>query len=94
MRLHGTGEVVIAQDSDFETLRRLFSEYPGVRAVIRARLHRISDSCGYAVPRYEYVGERDGLVRWADSKGPDGLAKYRSEENHRSVDGLPGLDSK
>ena len=94
VRLHGTGEVVIAQDPAFETLRRLFPEYPGVRAVIRARLRRISDSCGYAVPRYEFVGQRDGLVRWADSKGPDGLAQYRSEENRRSVDGLPGLDSK
>jgi hypothetical protein len=92
VRLHGSGEAVLPQDPGFGALRSRFPEYPGVRAVIRARLHRISDSCGYAVPRYEYVGQRDGLIRWADSKGPDSLARYRSEENQRSIDGLPGLD--
>lgn len=91
VRLHGTGEVVTSQDESFEVLRRLFPEYPGARAVIRAHLHRISDSCGYAVPRYEYVGERDTLIRWADTKGPEGLVNYRAEKNLRSLDGLPGL---
>jgi hypothetical protein len=93
VRLHGSGEVVTPQDPDFVALRSLFPEHPGARAVIRARLQRISDSCGYAIPRYEYVAERDTLTRWADSKGHDGLVKYRSENNHRSIDGLPGLAS-
>jgi hypothetical protein len=93
VRLHGSGEVVTPQDPDFAALRSLFAEHPGARAVIRARLQRISDSCGYAIPRYEYVAERDTLTRWADSKGHDGLVKYRSENNHRSIDGLPGLAS-
>ena len=91
VRLHGSGEVVPPAEPGFEALRRLFPEIPGTRSVIRARLNRISDSCGYAVPRYEYAGERDTLVRWADSKGPDGLGKYRAEKNQRSLDGLPGL---
>ena len=92
VRLHGTGEVVGADAPEWETLRRLFPDYPGARAVIRVHLGRISDSCGYAVPRYDYVGERDGLVRWADAKGPDGLTRYRSEKNARSLDNLPGLE--
>ncbi len=92
VRLHGTGEILTARDSDFRELCRLFPDYPGTRAIVRTQLSRISDSCGYAVPRYAYVGERDTLVRWADSKGPEGLLKYRTEKNLRSLDGLPGLE--
>lgn len=91
VRLHGRGEVVAADAPEFESLRPLFPDYPGARAVVKVSLHRIGDSCGYAVPRYEYVAERDTLVRWGESKGAGGLAAYRSEKNARSLDGLPGL---
>jgi hypothetical protein len=92
VRLHGTGEVVTRGVPDYERLRALFPGYPGARAVVRAGLIRISDSCGYAVPRYDYAGERDALVRWAESKGTDGLTRYRREKNARSLDDLPGLE--
>jgi hypothetical protein len=59
---------------------------------VRAKLSRISDSCGYAVPQYEFVAERDTLVRWADTKGMSGLRKYHVEKNGSSLDGLPGLE--
>jgi hypothetical protein len=93
VRLHGTGQVLMGGASDYEGLRALFTDYPGARAVIRARLSRISDSCGYAVPRYDYAQDRDALVRWAESKGTEGLAHYRREKNARSLNDLPGLES-
>jgi Pyridoxamine 5'-phosphate oxidase len=92
VRLHGTGEVITRGAPDFERLRALFPDHPGARAVVRAGLIRISDSCGYSVPRYDYAGERDALVRWAESKGTDGLTRYRREKNARSLDDLPGLE--
>jgi hypothetical protein len=92
VRLHGIGEVVAHGTPLFDELRPSFPEYPGARAIIRARLTRISDSCGYSVPRYEYQEERDTLVRWTLSKGEDALDRYRIEKNSRSLDGLPGLD--
>lgn len=91
VRLHGSGEAIVAGTDAFASLRQRFPDIPGARAVIRARLHRISDSCGYSVPRYEYVGARDQLVRWAENKGPDGLTRYRADKNAHSLDGLPGL---
>ncbi|MEX0601471.1 MAG: pyridoxamine 5'-phosphate oxidase family protein [Rhodothermales bacterium] len=93
VRLHGEGDVVTEGHPDFEELIEHFPEYPGARSVIRCRLTRISDSCGFGVPRYEYVGERDTLERWAESKGEEGLADYRREHNRRSLDGLPGLEA-
>ncbi len=92
VRLHGTGEVVTEGVPDFEALRALFPGYPGARAVVRAALTRVSSSCGYAIPRYDYAGERDTLARWAESRGPEGLTQYRHENNVRSLDGLPGLE--
>jgi hypothetical protein len=91
VRLHGAGEVITPGTADYERLLPLFPEHLGARAVIRVRLARISSSCGYAVPLYDFVGERDTLTRWAEKKGTVGLARYRGEKNARSLDGLPGL---
>jgi hypothetical protein len=91
VRLHGTSEVLLEGMPEYELLRPLFPEYPGRRAIVRARLVRVSDSCGYAVPRYDYVAERDTLTRWSEAKGVEGLARYRAEKNSLSLDGLPGL---
>jgi hypothetical protein len=91
VRLHGRGEAVQPGDADFEGLQRLFPPQPGVRSVVRMRLTRIADSCGYGVPLYDYVGQRDQLQQWAERKGDDGLRTYREQKNARSIDGLPGL---
>ncbi len=91
VRVHGTGDVVEPSDEDFERLSEHFDDYPGVRAIIRVRASRISDSCGYGVPLYDYHGERDQLQRWATSKGEDGVAKYQKENNAESLDRLPSL---
>jgi len=93
VRLHGRGESLVPGSPEFSRLRNRFPELPGVRGIVRARLGRISDSCGFAVPRYDFVGERDTLLRWAESKGPEGLARYRKERNASSIDGLPGYDT-
>jgi hypothetical protein len=91
VRLHGTGEA-LTSGPEYDRLRPRFPELPGTRAIVRVRVSRISDSCGYGVPRFEFRGERDVLVRWAESKGADGLVRYRREKNARSLDGLPGLE--
>lgn len=94
VRLHGTGEVITPASSDWGGLHSLFPAYPGARAVIRASLIRISDSCGYGVPHLEYVEERDTLLRYCEVKGIDGLQEYRNQKNAYSVEGLPGLEPK
>lgn len=94
IRLHGRGDVLTSDDPDFPTLSARFPAHPGMRAVIRIRLTRISDSCGYAVPMLAYEGERDTLDRWVESKGTEGLAAYRRDKNARSLDGLEGLHTR
>jgi hypothetical protein len=91
VRLHGQGEVLQTGSPAYEALSTQFPALPGARAIIRVELARIGDSCGYAVPRYEYLEERDGLVRWAESKGEAALKQYQLQKNLRSLDALPGL---
>jgi hypothetical protein len=91
VRFHGTATVADEASAGWAMLRAQFPDYPGVRAIIVAEVDRISDSCGFGVPIYEHVAERDTLERWALAKGSDGLPAYRREKNARSIDGLPSL---
>jgi len=91
LRLYGRGEAVERGDPRFAKLCGLFPETPGTRSIIVVALDRIADSCGYAVPRYRYEGERSQLIEWAERKGSSGLDEYRAEHNRTSIDGLPGL---
>jgi hypothetical protein len=89
VRLHGRGDVVEPGDADWDEVASRFPSYPGARAIVRARLQRIADSCGYGVPLYEYVSQREQMTDWAERKGPDGLAQYKAQNNANSLDGLP-----
>ena len=91
LRLHGRGDAVETGDPEWDALRGHFGEYEAVRAIVRVRALRISDSCGYGVPRYRYEGDRDQLRDWAARKGPEGVAAYKRGNNRASLDGLPAL---
>lgn len=90
VRLFGRGEVVTCEEPGFEEMASRFPELPGARAVITVALDRVSDSCGYGVPKMALVEQRERLLDWADARGDDGLATYRAERNATSIDGLPG----
>lgn len=96
LRLHGTGRVVLATEPGFAEAIAPFGEAaasrrPQSRAVIVVDVARVSDACGYAVPRLEFVEERGILDAWADTRGAEKLARYQAERNARSLDGLPGM---
>jgi hypothetical protein len=91
VRLHGRGEVVEPGDAGFEELQGKFPALVGLRAFIRVEVTRIADSCGFAVPLYEFVAPRDVLDNYSEKLGPAGLAEYRAKKNRVSIDGLPGL---
>ena len=53
---------------EWEELATKFPDLPGRRTIIRAELTRIADSCGFGVPKMDYVGDRDTLQRSAEKK--------------------------
>ncbi len=93
LRLYGQGEVIEPGDAAFDDLRGLFPEHLSARSIVRVRVQRIADSCGFGVPLFSLEGERTQLIDWADRKGPDGIRAYQKEKNARSIDGLPALRS-
>ncbi|MEV6487685.1 pyridoxamine 5'-phosphate oxidase family protein [Actinoplanes sp. NPDC051633] len=95
VRLYGTGRVIPVTDPSFGEMLSWFPESPdthGARSIIDVAVHRVSDSCGYAVPLMSYEGDRDVLLRWGERKDDAALAAYRKLKNSESIDGLPALD--
>ena len=89
VRLQGTAEVVAAGEPGYDELAAGFPPNRGARAVIVLDVDRIADSCGYAVPRYDFVAERDVLDRWVDRKTDDDLRDYRLTVTATTIDGAP-----
>jgi hypothetical protein len=91
VRLHGEGETLTPDHPDFAELAAHFPSNPGTRAIVRVHVHRVSTSCGFAVPLMDFRADRDLLEKWATVKGPDGLVEYRATKNATSIDDLPAL---
>ena len=89
LRLHGTGRVVATEAPEWAELAPLFPELAGTRQFIVADVTRVQTSCGFGVPEMQFLAQRDGLVQWAQGKGPEGLRDYRERKNRTSIDGLP-----
>jgi hypothetical protein len=100
VRLHGQGRVVPEDDPEFATLLPEFPLDDDARAIARGivvvETTRISDSCGFVVPRMELVAERDQLMRWGEQQraknGETWKERYVAANNARSIDSLPGYD--
>jgi hypothetical protein len=89
VRLHGRGRVVPRDDAEWDELANAFPDKLGARAIVVVDVSRVSDSCGYSVPIYEFVGDRDLLDRWTENRGAANLVEYRATRNAESIDGLP-----
>jgi hypothetical protein len=91
LRLYGRGRSTALDSPDYPALLDRFAGRPQARAVVTVHVTRIADSCGWAVPFYDYQGERDQLRRYIDNVAPETWAAKRFESGARSIDGLPGL---
>jgi hypothetical protein len=94
VRLHGRGTLITPGHERFAELLQQFPANPGNRAFIHITVTRVSDSCGFSVPYYQYVSDRDVLDKWAAAQGPAKVAEYRVRKNQRSIDGLPAFGAK
>ena len=91
VRLHGKGRYLEPGTLDFQQRSKEFGDFIGLRGIVEVSTTRISDSCGYGVPKFEYLGQRDTLIKVSQNKGETGLAEYRREKNRLSIEGLPGI---
>jgi hypothetical protein len=89
LRLYGRGKTILPGDAEWQELSKQFAILPATRQIIVADIFKVKSSCGFGVPFYNYTGERDHAIKWAENKGEDGLEEYKKEKNVVSIDGLP-----
>lgn len=89
LRLYGSARVCHPRDAEWDGLISLFPALPGARQVIVMDIDLVHTSCGYGVPLYDLVGQRDTLVTWAEKKGDEGIRQYWKDRNEVSLDGKP-----
>jgi hypothetical protein len=89
LRLYGKAYAVLPGDERWAELSAHFTLQPATRQIIVADIHKVQTSCGFGVPLYEYIGERDHAQKWAEKKGVAGLEAYKQEKNLVSLDKLP-----
>lgn len=94
LRLYGEGRAHQYGTAEYETLRGHFPEIDvPVRGIIDVSLTRIQRSCGWGVPNFDYVGDRDVLMKYNAKRTQAEFMARRIAANASSIDGLPGLDN-
>lgn len=95
LRLFGFATMVYKHQPGWEEVAVLFPEHAGSRQIFTLSIDMVQTSCGYAVPYYDFVGERNTLNNWTNKKSTIELEQYRQEKNSLSIDGKnTGITSK
>lgn len=89
MKLYGKGETILPSNEKWDSYSKLFEVYESTRQIIVVDVELVQSSCGFGVPRYEFIEHRDIHFSWANQKGPEKLSEYIDKNNLVSLDGLP-----
>ena len=89
MRAYGTARTLHQRDTDWDAMNDLFPAQRGVRQIYDMSVNILQTSCGYAVPFYEFAGQRETLERWTEDRDDATLRTYHQERNTQTIDGLP-----
>lgn len=88
LRLYGEGRAILPDHDKWKEYAAHFNILESTRQLIIARIDLIQTSCGFGVPMYEFLGQRDIHHDWAAQKGKSGLKEYLVKNNLRSLDDL------
>ncbi|MGB0863652.1 MAG: pyridoxamine 5'-phosphate oxidase family protein [Saprospiraceae bacterium] len=89
LRLYGTAQCYHKADDEFEKLSHHFPTFSGSRQIFDVNVEMVQTSCGFAVPFYEFVSERDTLTKWSNAKSGEEMSDYWKEKNMETIDGKP-----
>jgi hypothetical protein len=93
LRLYGTGRGHQYGTPGFDAMRHHFPEIKvPVRGIIEVSVTRIQRSCGFAVPHFEFLHERDRLREHNAKRTQEEFIAHRISTNGTSIDALPGLE--
>jgi hypothetical protein len=93
--LTGSGIETVAHLRENGRIVFTFCAFEGPPKIVR--MHGTGEVVAAGSPEFEklralFPDHPGARVEWAQSRGPDGLVRYRRDKNTRSLDDLPGLD--
>jgi len=89
LRVYGNGRVLLPEAAGYQDLvARLPAGRIGAqtRQLIVIEVDKVQTSCGYAVPRYEFTGERDTLRRYYERSAERGEFAEKLSRSRRLQD--------
>ncbi len=89
LRLYGSATMISSDDTRWEEAIADFADFIGARQIFELKVELIQTSCGYAVPYYDFMGERDTLNKWSANKTRQGIVDYQQTNNRVSLDHKP-----
>ncbi|SNR60344.1 pyridoxamine 5'-phosphate oxidase family protein [Puniceibacterium sediminis] len=89
LRAYGTARTLHRDHPDWAETVALFGDPLGARQIYDLSVEMVQSSCGYSIPFFDHVGERDTLKVWAEDKGEDGIETYWDTRNRTTIDGAP-----
>jgi len=87
LRVYGKARSYHPRDKTYHELINLFPKMAGARQIIDIDVELVQNSCGMAVPYYEFKDERTQLEEWAENKSKEGFRAYWEKKNTTSLDG-------
>lgn len=89
LRIYGKASAVHPRDPKWDEMSSHFPVFKGTRQIFDVQVESLLTSCGYGVPLYDFVGERNTLLKHADKYTPEQQAERWKVNNVTSIDGLP-----
>ena len=87
LRLYGCAKTLHKNDAQWPDYYKYFDEHLGARQIYHLQIDLVQTSCGYAVPNYEFLGDKETLNTWSENKGAQGIEQYWRDKNRLSIDG-------
>jgi len=89
LRAYGNAKVLHPRAKEWQYLISLFPPLPGARQILDLDVDLVLTSCGFGVPLFDYVGQRETLRQWGVKKGPEGVREFWEKRNQISIDNRP-----
>ncbi|MET0066520.1 MAG: pyridoxamine 5'-phosphate oxidase family protein [Candidatus Thiodiazotropha sp.] len=87
LRLYGQATSHQPGSAEWNEHIERFSPLPGMRQIVVMDVDLVQSSCGFGVPLFSFVGQREALPAWSEKKGEAGIQTYWKTRNQRSIDG-------
>ena len=89
LRVYGRAAAIHSDDARWDECAQQIPPPLGARQYFSVAIELVQESCGYAVPLYDFREDRTVLEKWTQQKGESGIRDYWAAKNAISLDGKP-----